>query len=496
MRRSVDYWLSYTGPSDLFKITAEEAVKTGHTIFAKMQVCCSHEIASVPYIPVPGILYKKYSEARKYGVEGIVQCWYFGNYPSIMSKIAGELSFEEKFENEDEFLRNVAAIWYGYSKADAVVKAWKLFEEGYRQYPLNVMFGYYGPAHDSIIWKLRLLPANIKLPRSWWIIDPADGDRIGESLLNGHTLQEAITLCDAMSKKWHEGVLVLESASDEITEQISVAKAVDLLFDSTGNILKFYSLREKLGYGEGNPAELLEIMEQIVLKEIENSRKMIPLCDADGRLGYHSEAVGYKFFPEKLRDRIAYLENLLKTEFEVVKKRVDSGLVALEYYCGNKQEKHYNLAEDILSAAWEPIGEKARFRAALKGDKLTLELAADAPAEFMICPEFRLMWPEVPIRVNKDGLCYMLWVEDHYFSVFGKRKEEMLERYNKNHSVNGNIHRYQLELNDFGVKMPNPFKMSIKAGNDKWISVDEPSMSLGLEEIPPEEFGWFFPPEK
>ena len=31
---------------------------------------------------------------------------------------------------------------------------------------------------------------------------------------------------------------------------------------------------------------------------------MIPLCENDNRLGYHSEAEGFKFFPEKLNDRM------------------------------------------------------------------------------------------------------------------------------------------------------------------------------------------------
>ena len=93
MRLAVDYWLSYIGPSELFRITAEEAEKDGKTCFAKMQVCCSHEVASVPYVPVPGILYKKYRAAHELGVSGVMQCWYFGNYPSLMSKAAGEPNF-------------------------------------------------------------------------------------------------------------------------------------------------------------------------------------------------------------------------------------------------------------------------------------------------------------------------------------------------------------------------------------------------------------------
>nr|MBQ4318276.1 hypothetical protein [Clostridia bacterium] len=197
LRQGEDYWLSYVGPSELFKITAEEAKAQGKHMFAKMQVCCSHEIASIPYVPVPGIIYKKYKAAHELGVEGVMQCWYFGNYPSMMSKAAGELAFDD-FADEDKFLESLAGIYWGRTKAPTVVKAWKSFEASYRQYPLNVMFSYYGPMHDDVVWKLALKPKNFSLARTWQGLDPIDGDRIGEALLNGHTLDEALTLANSM----------------------------------------------------------------------------------------------------------------------------------------------------------------------------------------------------------------------------------------------------------------------------------------------------------
>lgn len=149
-RLAEDYWLSCVGPSSMFTQTAQRAKEIGKHMFAKMQMCCSHEIASVPFVPVPGILYKKYAAANNYGVEGIMQCWYFGNYPSIMSKAAGELSFTDEFNNEDAFLKRIAGIYFGNGKAENVVKAWKLFEKGYKNYPINIFFSYFGSMHDSV----------------------------------------------------------------------------------------------------------------------------------------------------------------------------------------------------------------------------------------------------------------------------------------------------------------------------------------------------------
>ena len=60
-------------------------------------------------------------------------------------------------------------------------------------------------------------------------------------------------------------------------------------------------------------------MESIVKEEINRSLRMVELCRFDSRLGFHSEAEGYKYFPEKLLWRIKQPENLLKDDFQRMK---------------------------------------------------------------------------------------------------------------------------------------------------------------------------------
>ena len=52
-------------------------------------------------------------------------------------------------------------------------------------------------------------------------------------------------------------------------------------------------------------------MRSIMEQEIRHSEKMKELCLKDSRLGFHSEAENYKFFPEKLEARIAFLKEML-----------------------------------------------------------------------------------------------------------------------------------------------------------------------------------------
>ena len=89
-----DYWLSRTEPSHIFSRVADTAASSRAELSAKIQVGCSHELATVPFIPAPGLLYEKYSRMKSLGCSSVMQCWYFGNYPSLMSKAACELSFE------------------------------------------------------------------------------------------------------------------------------------------------------------------------------------------------------------------------------------------------------------------------------------------------------------------------------------------------------------------------------------------------------------------
>ena len=512
MRQAVDYWLSYIGPSELFRLTAEEANANGKEIFAKMQVCCSHEVASVPYVPVPGIIYKKYKGAHELGVTGVMQCWYFGNYPSLMSKAAGELAFEDFSRGEDAFLESLAGIYWGQSRAKTVVRAWKDFEASYRLYPMNVMFSYYGPMHDSVVWELQLLPKNFSLPRTWQTLDPTDGDRIGEALLEGHTLPEAITLVGQMVDYWNAGLReleTLEGLDEERKGQLSVAKALGVLFSGGYDVLKFYDFRDRMGHGE-NPQEALNAMREIVVRGIEQSEAMKALCAADGRLGYHSEGEGYKFFPKKLDYRIASLKRLLETEFPEVERRIAEGKAPLAYYEGMEEEvKHCQMSKNgIENAEWQKLcDEKAAFRVAYDEHELTIELNAPYRCEFLLTPEFKLMWPEVSVTLTPDGKKTLYHSALMYHSLFGSRADESLARWNVEVLPGKGTHlKVRLERGRIAWDGQTPMKLRVSAFADAvnlkpgqeergilWCEEEEPVVTLGKNEVSPCEFGWLMP---
>ncbi len=358
-RRLGDYWLSYAGPSQIFRDCARRARQNGTRMFAKLQVACSHEVASVPYVPVPGILHTKYQAIHKLGVSGAMLCWYFGNYPSLMNKAASELSFAPFPRGEKEFLTQLARRYWA-AHAPVVARAWHFFRRGYEQYPHTALFGYYGPMHDGPVWPLHLQPANAVLSPTWQICYPPSGDRVGEAIGTSHTWPEILLLCKRMSDNWRRGTRLLtpllrdQKRSLEQKRDIGVAQALDLQFRSGYNILLFYALREKLFASQNLSLRrrlgLLSRMSAIAREELTNSRALLALAKRDARLGFHSEAEGYKYYPARLQWRMRQLQGLLKNDFPSVKQKLRHGEVLFPEYTGAKPQGAVYLCKRMAKA--------------------------------------------------------------------------------------------------------------------------------------------------
>ena len=323
VRAGGDYWLSAVGPSDRFSLMAEAA--KGHCQFAaKLQVACSHECATVPYIPAPGLVYRKYRKMKELGVRHVLQCWYFGNYPGLMNEAAGKLAYEDFSRGEDAFLEELAKPEWGCDWKHAV-DAWKHFADGYSNYPLDIQFQYYGPMHDGPVWPLYLKQAMQPLTRTWKPEKFPSGDAIGEAMKH-FELNEVAELTGIMSREWRLGMTELWKAPLKTHElEFTLAQALDIQFRSGHNILRFYAMRDALLDSPADAAQLLARMKGIVQEEIENSLRLAELCEQDYRLGYHSEAEVYKYFPAKLKWRADQLKDLLAGDFADAEKVLAEG---------------------------------------------------------------------------------------------------------------------------------------------------------------------------
>ena len=490
----MDYWLSFPGYSEMFAVTAESACNEHKEIFAKMQICCSHELASVPYIPAPGIVYEKITAAKKLGVTGIMECWFFGNYPCVMSKAAEILCDGLSKLSKREFLIKLAGLYYSEIDVKRAVKAWISFERAYELYPWNVMFSYYGPAHDGVVWDLALIPKNFSLGRSWQLIDKTDGDRIGECLFAGHTIEEAIELFAQCRKLWKKGcreLLNIENENSNTKEQLSVALAIDCLIRSAKNILNFYKLRNDLGYERADNLTVLGKMRNIVYDEIHNTRKIIELCKADTRLGYHSEAEGYKFFEAKLEKRAENLRSLLSEEFTRVERDIKNGMRPLGYYRGEELDSEAYYVDK--NPQWQYLSDSvSAFRIYDDDDNLYFEFKSRGKKDFLLCCEFELFFisTAVIIKSNADIVIHRDAISHQ--SINDERIDVELKKWRLNNlSKNDDSHVLAAITKKQAGFIGFPFKCMIKT-TDKasWCFDKTPIYSLGKSVLSPGDFGW------
>ena len=298
---------------------------------------------------------------RRLGVSHTMLCWYFGNYPGLMNKAAGLLSMEPFPENEDTFLHQLASINWKKEDVSKVVEAWKLFSDGYQNYPLTNLFQYYGPIHDGPVWPLLLKPADAPLSPTWQIGSsstlkpwPPSGDRVGECIGDVLSLEEVVELTRRMTYSWEKGMAIFMRLKDKYANEperlldIGVAQALGIQLKSGYNILHFYLLREEMFRMEGKERlDILNMLIGIINEEIELDEQLLVLCEKDSRLGFHSEAEGYKYFPEKIKWRMEQLKNVLANDVPEVKKIISNDQLLFPEYTGRKPEG--SLADCISS---------------------------------------------------------------------------------------------------------------------------------------------------
>jgi len=372
IRTGGDYWLSGVGPSDNFRLLAENASSAGTEVSAKMQVCCSHEVATVPYVPVPGILYRKYRKLRELGGKHVMQCWYFGNYPGLMHRAAGMLAFENFNLTEKQFLLSLARPEWGRA-AEKAAGAWRLFSDAYENYPLCNMVQYYGPVHCGSVWPLYLKQINLPLAPTWMPDFPPSGDAIGECLSGNYTLTEALDMTGRICEKWRKGMTVLNGLAAPFTgnperlADIRLAEALGLQFECARNIMDFYLTRHNIYAQEGKSEKSLSRLEMILSSELANRARLLELCRLDSRLGFHPEAEAYQYDRKRLEKSLKQIKALLKSGIPELRAAIAAGKI--NQYAADRRP--------VMKSSGKWIEQKTfKWRALLDKHALRFEIEA------------------------------------------------------------------------------------------------------------------------
>ncbi len=299
-----EYSLSYVGPSARFMGVYETATQLGLTTMVKLQVGTTHELATVPNLPLVDHLYEKLRKAEALGVAGMLATWNFGNAFSLNTAAVAQFTADPRRPETGEFVARLAAHYFPGADADAVSGAIAEFSAAMANFPFDMALIYFGPSNYALAYPLTLDPLHGTSMGWSWMMHPR-GDDLSETA-GQFTLEEIIRYFSLLVPAWERGVALLEAALAECqhphkAEELGVARIIGCCYRSTLNAFRTYILRRD------RPADMPEQFHLILADEIANIDIALPLVEADARLGFHAECQGYQFSAEMLREKLAQL---------------------------------------------------------------------------------------------------------------------------------------------------------------------------------------------
>ncbi len=309
-RNVEEYSLVYPGPSPRYQRHVEKTTRE-HSLFAKLQINTTHELATVPSLPLVVSLYRKLSYLRHSGCLGVMACWNFACDTNTLNvSAAKDLLIREAIPSELVWLKSLAKEYFGpNADVDAVVKAWYGFQRAAGSYPVSgCNFLYYSPVNYALAYPLKTEFSGKLMGPSW--LSHTWGDNL-DNTLGVFTLAETITLLESLSKRWLAAANAYETSLSSCNtpaseQEIAVAKVSGCCFRSCWNIYRWYQLRKDKPSSEFSDQDAM-IMED----ELENIKTAMVYVQQDSRFGFHQESQCYMFDKQSIQTKISSLENRL-----------------------------------------------------------------------------------------------------------------------------------------------------------------------------------------
>ena len=302
-----EYSLSYAGPSEQFISSLASARTHGIPVLAKLQFGTTHELATVPNLPVLGNVFAKADAVREMGLAGFMGCWNFGNM--ITANTAGFNAFLSGTlpQRRDAALPAFAARYFPGCEPAGVAAAWLKFGEAMDHYPFSLPYLYSGPTNFAFILPLQPGPLTGKPVGRCYLLDER-GDDMGSAVVD-FSIEELIAGFEKLAGLWGDGVTTFGAAlqscpTAQAREELDTATVCWHAFRSTANFCKVYQLRRQWNAG------LLKEYQAIVRDELKNLQAVLPILRRDQRFGYHIEAHGYQYDAASVAAKI---ESLTKT---------------------------------------------------------------------------------------------------------------------------------------------------------------------------------------
>ena len=301
MRHVTEYSISHPGPSPRTRELWNLGAKSGLGTVAKLQVNCSWELSSVPYLPTMDLVAEHAANLASSPVHSVMLSWSQGGYPSPNLRLFDAF---RRGDTTGAVLDRVATEFYGVA-APAARKAWTAYSEAFRNYPIEWQTVYYAPvqmgAANLLYAQKTDWPATmINTPYddfTAWSGGYADNRRGWIEQMR--RCAEGFAKGDAL---WQDVVRAASGdAGTGAAREAGVFRAATLTLKTVVDQSEFILARDR-----GDRDE----MRRCAQAELETAKEMLALVRADSRLGYESSN-RYIYVPNDFLEKILNCKALL-----------------------------------------------------------------------------------------------------------------------------------------------------------------------------------------
>jgi hypothetical protein len=304
-----EYCLSVVGPSPRAATRAKQAADKGSRIYAKLTLSTTWEVGSLPYIPVPLQVAKKFVAMKEHGFDGAMESWSVGGYPSLNLEAAKEFYWDPDMTPENAVLR-VAARRYGKELAEPVARVWDRLTESFTtHYPFTNGLIYSSP----ILWGTARNLYFEPLPKPYGkttIWNSKDDNNWGTNVFPPEVMTR---LLRTMAADWFRSAgelkrLFTQAAileRDEVRKDVGIIEAAAIHFESTANQTWFYVVRDRMlkADDEDEKRKLAAELESLVRRELELAVRHYEIARHDSRIGFEA-ATQYFYRPANILEKI------------------------------------------------------------------------------------------------------------------------------------------------------------------------------------------------
>ena len=311
----MDYTISQPEPGYFFESEAAEAHRLGIPLGVTSNTAgATWDFGTVPYVPVPYLWIRRFHALGKaledWRVDRCYETHHYGWEPNIIIEM-GKRYFVDPSENDlESLLERLTVRDYGRDAAMEIMKTWRIWSDAMEHY-VATNEDQYGPWRTGPSYPFIFQPnitrtmagKEIQFPTSphahfghniiKTLYQPFENENQSPGFLRNPVEVKEL---EKMLVMWDEGLERLRKAMKLVPEQkyrnVERLEALGHFIRNsvitTLNMKKWWMLSRKLEISLDREAafKILDELEKLAAKEIENARDTIPAVETDSRLGW------------------------------------------------------------------------------------------------------------------------------------------------------------------------------------------------------------------